>query len=533
MVTFAYLTTNSKYSDRYFYFDRYEKPSCFTLHPQGEQAGFSAFTPWGRGKKAEKPGWILICQSRSKGPSYQNWKMEIKGRILLVDDDKDVLFTARTLLKNDFSEIVTLDSPDKLTEIVSNENFDIILLDMNFTPGKVTGEEGLRYLKKILEIKPDSYIVLSTAYGDIDIAVESMKAGAIDFIVKPWQKDRLLATLKNVSDLRKAKIEVECLRSKQKMLNDDIEKKFPEIISISAVMNDVFNTIRKVAVTDANVLILGENGTGKELVARAIHRQSVRSGSDFVSIDMGAITSSLFESELFGHERGSFTDAKEKRIGRFEIASGGTVFLDEIGNLSRDLQAKLLSVIQKKQITRVGSNKEIPVDFRLICATNSEIFELAARKEFREDLLYRINTVTVNLPPLRERKEDIQLLAEHFLRIYQHKYNKKPSRISKEAIASLKQYSWPGNIRELQHTIERAVILSDGSTLRPSDFNQLFTKIDHHYAIPVSSIKDIEKDTIRKALNTFNGNMSKVANELGFGRSTLYRKMKKYGLHKI
>jgi len=459
--------------------------------------------------------------------------MDKKGRILLVDDDKDVLFTSKTLLKNEFAEIVTLDLPGKLPEMVRNEDFDIIVLDMNFAPGKVSGDEGLKYLKKIISIKPDSYVVMSTAYGDIDLAVESMRAGAIDFIVKPWQKERLLATLRNVSDLRNARKEVDLLRSRQKMVNDDIERNFSGIISVSRVMQDIFSTVKKVAATDASVLILGENGTGKELIARLIHRQSQRAHRDFVSIDMGSVTSSLFESELFGHERGAFTDAKDQRIGRFEIASGGTIFLDEIGNLPRDLQSKLLSVIQKKQITRVGSNREIPVDFRLICATNSPILELAARNEFREDLLYRINTVAINLPPLRERKEDIPLLAEHFLKIYQRKYNKRPSRISKETLASLKQYSWPGNIRELQHAIERAVILSDGSTLRPSDFNLLFTRSDHNYSTPVSSIKDIEKETIRKALKTFNGNISKVANELGFGRSTLYRKMKKYGLHQV
>jgi two-component system, NtrC family, response regulator HydG len=459
--------------------------------------------------------------------------MDKQDRILLVDDDNDVLFTAKTLLKSEFAEIVTLNSPALLSEIVSREDFDIIVLDMNFAPGKVNGEEGLALLKKIISIKPLSYVVMSTAYGDIDIAVESMKAGAIDFIVKPWQKERLLATLKNVSDLRKARLEVDLLRSKQRILNDDIERNFPEIITVSPAMENVLSVIRKVAATDANVLILGENGTGKELVARAIHRQSHRSGKDFAAIDMGAISSSLFESELFGHERGAFTDAKDQRIGRFEVASGGTVFLDEIGNLSRDLQAKLLSVIQNKQITRVGSNKKISVDFRLICATNSPIYDLVNSSEFREDLLYRINTVSINLPALKERREDIPLLAEHFLKIYQTKYNRKPGHLRKETIAALKQYSWPGNIRELQHSIERAVILADGSTLRPSDFNLLYSRNNHGFPAEVPSIKEMEKETISKALMSFDGNLSRVAAELGFGRSTLYRKMKKYGLHQI
>jgi len=457
--------------------------------------------------------------------------MNKNNRILLVDDDKDVLFTARTLLKNEFAEIIILDSPDKLPELLKNEDFDIVLLDMNFAPGKVSGEEGLKWLRKILSLKPDLYVVMSTAYGDIDLAVESMKAGAIDFIVKPWQKERLLATLKNVSDLMNARREVDILQSKQKMLRGDIERNFPEIVSVSKVMQDIFVTIKKVAATDASILILGENGTGKELVAREIHRLSHRSERDFISIDMGAITSTLFESELFGHERGSFTDAKEKRIGRFEIASGGTVFLDEIGNLTRDLQSKLLSVIQKKQITRVGSNKEIPVDFRLICATNSPIFDLVSRNEFREDLLYRINTVTISLPPLRERKEDIHLLAEHFLKIYQKKYNRQQGHISKETLACLKQYSWPGNIRELQHSIERAVILSDGSILSPSDLNLLVTGNENNPSSSVSLIKDIEREAIIKAIRSSGGNLTKVAGELGLGRSTLYRKLKKYGLY--
>jgi two-component system response regulator HydG len=458
-------------------------------------------------------------------------EMDRNCRILLVDDDKDVLFTARTLLKNEFSEIITLDSPEKLPDLLKNEDIDIVLLDMNFAPGKVSGDEGLKWLKRIISLKPDLYVVMSTAYGDIDLAVESMKAGAIDFIVKPWQKERLLATLKNVSDLLNARREVDLLQSKQRMLRSDSERNYPELVSVSKVMQDIFVTIKKVAATDASILILGDNGTGKELVAREIHRLSHRAERDFVSIDMGAVTSSLFESELFGHERGAFTDAKDKRIGRIEIASGGTVFLDEIGNLPRDLQSKLLSVIQKKQITRVGSNKEIPVDFRLICATNSPIFDLASRNEFREDLLYRINTVTISLPPLRERKADIHLLAEYFLKIYQKKYNRKAGHISKETLACLKQYSWPGNIRELQHTIERAVILSDGSTLMPSDLNLLITGNENSSASSVSLIKDIEREAIIRAIRTSGGNLTKVASELGLGRSTLYRKMKKYGFH--
>jgi len=459
--------------------------------------------------------------------------MENTERILIIDDDRDVLFTARTLLKNEFAEIVTLDSPERLPELLTGNDFDIILLDMNFAPGRVSGEEGLSWLKRILICRPDSYVIMSTAFGDIDIAVESMKAGAIDFIVKPWQKERLLTTLKNVSELRKARKEIELLNSKQRVLKSDIERNFSEIVTVSPIMLEIFRTIRKVAATNASVLILGENGTGKELIAREIHRNSDRRERDFVSIDLGAITPSLFEAELFGHEKGAFTDARDQRIGRFEIASGGTVFLDEIGNLPKNMQSKLLSVIQKRQITRVGSNKDIPVDFRLICATNSPIFDLVATGDFREDLLYRINTVTINLPPLRERKEDIPVLAEHFLKLYLQKYNRKSGRMSKETIASLRQYPWPGNIRELQHAIERAVILFEGSTLRPSDFNLLMTRNTSLFSPPVTSIKEVEKERIIEAIRTLNGNLTKVASELGIGRSTLYRKMKRYGLHQI
>jgi two-component system, NtrC family, response regulator HydG len=457
--------------------------------------------------------------------------MKKSGKILLIDDDKDVLFTARTLLKNEYAKVVTLDNPQGLADLVQNEDFDIIVLDMNFTPGKVSGEEGLDLLKKIFTIKPDSYVVMSTAYGDIDLAVESMKAGAIDFIIKPWQKDRLLTTLRNVSELRCARKEVDILQLKQKILNRDLDRDFTDIVTVSPVMENIFSTIRKVAATDASVMILGENGTGKELIAREIHRKSHRADHDFVSIDMGALTYTLFESELFGHEKGAFTDAKDQRIGRFEMAAGGTIFLDEIGNISRDLQSKLLSVLQNREITRVGSNKSIPVDFRLICATNSPIFELTIKNEFREDLLYRINTVVISLPPLRERTEDIPLLADHFLKMYLKKYNRKTVALNKEAQTSLRNYKWPGNIRELQHAIERAVVLSDGSSIKPEDFSLQLS--NSPTAASSASIKELEKDAIARSILNCDGNLSKVAAELGLGRSTLYRKMKKYGLDQI
>lgn len=454
------------------------------------------------------------------------------GKILIIDDDVDVLHTAKMVLKRHFATIQTESDPKKLYELLATDTFDVILLDMNFAFGQTSGREGLFWLKEILQLDPQAHIILNTAYGDIELAVTAMKEGAIDFLVKPWEKEKLVSSVSTIYQLSQSKKEVQHLRVKQKVLNKDLDSQFPEIITAAPPMRKVLNTLSKVAGTDANVLILGENGTGKEVVARAIYRHSTRASADFIKVDLGALSENLFESELFGHVKGAFTDAKEERIGRFEMASGGSLFLDEIGNLSPALQTKLLSALQNRQITRVGANKVIPIDIRLICATNQPIYEMAVENRFRQDLLYRINTVEIHLPPLRERKEDIALLASHFLQIYAAKYRKTGLSISPEAINNLQAYSWPGNIRELQHAIERAVIMCDTDQINAGDFllNPTYVARKGQSKPENFNLEEIEKEAIRKAIKKHSGNLSQAAVELGFGRSTLYRKMTKYGL---
>jgi DNA-binding NtrC family response regulator len=370
---------------------------------------------------------------------------------------------------------------------------------------------------------------MMTAYGDIDLAVRAMQEGASDFIVKPWDNQKLLATIINVYRLHQSSEQIRSLRQKEEQLRHDIDQEFAEIIGQSPAMTSLLETVEKVGKTDANVLILGENGTGKELIARALHRSSARSKEIFISVDLGAIPENLFESELFGHVKGAFTDAHEDRSGRFEVANGGTLFLDEIGNLSLPLQAKLLSAIQNRVINRVGSSRETPIDIRLISATNMPLYRMVREKSFREDLLYRINTVEINIPPLRDRKEDIPLLAAHFLKVYSRKYKKHRPELDMESIQKLSDYSWPGNIRELQHVIERAMILSDEDILRPSDFLITKTSIETP-DISGFKMEAIEKETIRKALEKYRFNITRAAGELGMARTTLYRKMTKYGL---
>ncbi|MDO1447194.1 sigma-54 dependent transcriptional regulator [Rhodocytophaga aerolata] len=455
---------------------------------------------------------------------------QLTGKILIIDDDIDVLHTARLILKKQFSIVRTESDPGNIYELLQKETFDVIILDMNFTYGQTGGQEGLHWLNEILKIDPTAHVMMNTAYGDIGLAVTAMRQGAIDFLVKPWEKEKLLSSVLTVYQLSQSKKEVKQLKHKQRLLSEDAASQFPEMIAVSASMQKVFATIEKVAATDANVLILGENGTGKELVARAIYRQSPRDDADFIKVDVGAISETLFESELFGHAKGAFTDAKEERAGRFEIASGGTLFLDEIGNLPLPLQAKLLTALQNRQITRVGSNKLIKIDIRLICATNQSVYAMVADGTFRQDLLYRINTVEIKLPPLRERTEDIPVLATHFLNLYAQKYRKPGMRISKETIKQLQHYSWPGNIRELQHAIERAVIMSDSYELTLDEF--LLTapskKLDEKNL--TYNLEEIEKTAIQQAIKKHQGNLSLAAKELGFGRSTLYRRMEKYGL---
>lgn len=450
------------------------------------------------------------------------------GNILIIDDDKDVLTTCRMVLKQVFSKIDTLSDPSFIPNILNDYDYDVIILDMNFKPGVTDGTEGLFWLKKILSINSNACVLMNTAYGDIKLAVEAMKIGAVDFIVKPWEREVFIASVQSVFNLSKSKKQIHKLENTQKVLCNDINKEFSQLISKSKSMKPIFSIIEKVSKTDANVIILGENGTGKELIAREIHRKSTRADKPFINVDLGSLTETLFESELFGHTKGAFTDAGEDKAGRFEIASEGTLFLDEIGNLPLNLQSKLLSAIQNRTITRVGSNKNIDINIRLICATNRDLYSMVENGEFRQDLLYRVNTVEINLPPLRSRYDDIPVLVNHFLQKFSNKYNKRGLKVLPECYLALKEYLWPGNIRELQHLVERAVIMSEGKYITENDF--ALKKSSMNYTSGSLNIDELEKQAIINALNKCNRNLSKAAEELGMGRSTLYRKMGKYGI---
>jgi two-component system, NtrC family, response regulator HydG len=454
------------------------------------------------------------------------------GKILIIDDNEDLLFAAKMLLKKHAKEVTIEKDPRRIPFLINNNSFDVILLDMNFTEDTTSGKEGFHWLNQIKEIDPKAVVILITAFGDVEMAVQALKEGATDFILKPWQNEKLLATLTSASRLKESYDEVEKLSKKQKQLQSDAKKSYSDIIGSSASMKNIFSIIDKVAKTDANILILGENGTGKELIARAIHDRSLRKDEIFVGVDMGAITETLFESELFGHKRGAFTDAKDDRAGRFEIADKGTLFLDEIGNLSMPLQSKLLTVLQKREVTRIGTNKAIPVDIRLICATNMNVHQMVMENTFRQDLLYRINTVEIFLPPLRERQDDIPLLADHFLRSYSNKYRKSFKGFSASAMQLLQRYNWPGNIRELQHAIERAIIMADGDELDSRDFFFLSAKpMNEKITTPATfNLDEVEKTTIQRVIDKNGGNISKAAKELGLTRASLYRRLEKYGL---
>ncbi len=454
------------------------------------------------------------------------------GKILIIDDNEDLLFAAKMLLKKHAKEVMIEKDPRRIPFLINNNNYDVILLDMNFREDTTSGKEGFYWLQQIKEIDPKAVVILITAFGDVEMAVQALKEGATDFILKPWQNEKLLATLSAAVKLKESYNEVDKLQKKQKQLQTDMKKPYTDIIGNSASMKNIFSIIDKVAQTDANILILGENGTGKELIARAIHERSLRKEEIFVGVDMGAITETLFESELFGHKRGAFTDAKEDRSGRFEVADKGTLFLDEIGNLSMPLQSKLLTVLQKREVTRIGTNKSVPVDIRLICATNMPVHEMVMDNSFRQDLLYRINTVEIFLPPLRERHDDIPQLANHFLKIYSQKYRKNFTGFKPNAMELLQRYPWPGNIRELQHAIERAIIMAEGDELDSRDFFFLSSKPASEKA-PVNAtlnLDDMEKSTIQRAIDKNGGNISKAAKELGLTRASLYRRLEKYGL---
>jgi len=452
------------------------------------------------------------------------------ARILIVDDDRDILETARMFLKQECKEVRLEQDPKCIIDHMQKADFDVILLDMNFKAGVNDGEEGFYWLNEILTYDPAAVVILITAYGEVDIAVKAMKHGATDFVLKPWKNQKLLATISSAVQLRQSKKEIDKLKSTQETLRDDIDLPYADFVGDSPAIRRVNELIDRVAGTDADVLILGENGTGKELVARALHRRSHRRNEVFINVDLGALTETLFESELFGHVKGAFTDAKADKPGRFELASKGTIFLDEIGNLPMPLQAKLLTVLQNKKVQRVGSGKEIQLDFRLICATNNDLHEMVAEKKFRQDLLYRINTVEIRMPPLRERTEDIPVLSEHFLTVYGKKYKRLGMKIDKALMQKMLKYSWPGNIRELQHTIERAVILNDEKVIRSSELVLGTTVSRKRNDDHPKTLEEMERLFIIQSLDENDGNVSQTAEALGMTRTALYRRMRKHGI---
>jgi len=451
----------------------------------------------------------------------------MKGEILIIDDNKSVLTALEMLLQSEFEDVITLKNPNSLINALHKYSIDVILLDMNFKAGINTGNEGLYWLRQILGYDPLISVVMITAYGDIALAVKAVKAGAFDFVLKPWENNKLISTLKAALKLRQSRMETDTLRKTNNSLKQEINPAVQRIIGQSDVLRKVMEMVKKVSATDANVFITGENGTGKELIAQEIHRYSKRNQELMVSVDMGAVSETLFESELFGHKKGSFTGAHEDRIGKFELANRGTLFLDEIGNLPLSLQAKVLSALQNRTITRLGSNTPVPVDIRLISATNRDLNTMVSDGLFRQDLLYRINTITIELPPLRERGNDILLLAEFYLNKYMRKYEKPVLKICSAAKQKLLKYHWPGNVRELQHAVERAVILSENKILDKDSFT-VNDEIQDMVTPPFQTIEEMERDMIRVYIKKEKGNMSVVAKKLGITRQTLYNKLKKY-----
>lgn len=454
-----------------------------------------------------------------------------EASLLIVDDNPGVLSAGKLFLKRHFAEVDTTREPAEIPTFLKEKRYAVILLDMNFgRSAKNTGQEGFDWLARILEIDPGAIVVLITAYGDVELAVRAIKNGATDFVLKPWDNEKLLATLHSALRLKNSQDENNQLKSKQLGRNLADQRDLPEMIFQSRAMQQVWDTVQRVAETDANVLLLGENGTGKDLVAQAIHSQSSRARENFVKVDMGAITESLFESELFGHVKGAFTDARDDRPGRFEAADGGTIFLDEIGNLTLGLQAKLLTVLQNRTVTRVGSNRARPVNVRVVAATNQNLFDAVKNRTFRQDLLYRINTIEIHLPPLRERTDDIEPLAHHFLKDFSKKYKRNVTGLSAALMKELHRYPWPGNIRELQHAVERAVIMSKGEKLQPEDFFFREAEQGRDLDLPTMNLDDMEKQLIMKALQKYHGNITEAAAELGLTRASLYRRLEKYNL---
>ena len=455
--------------------------------------------------------------------------METKGKILIVDDNEDVLFALNLLLEPYVEKVKVTTQPSRIEHFMQTYEPDVILLDMNFSRDAISGQEGFDCLEQILSIDPEAVVLFMTAYADTEKAVRAIKAGATDFIPKPWEKEKLLATLSSAIKLRQSRREVKQLQARVEALSGQ-DKEVPLMIGQSKAMQEVFMTIRQLSDTDANILILGENGTGKDLVARSLRFFSPRQQGPFITIDLGSVPESLFESELFGYEKGAFTDARKSKAGRMEVASGGTLFLDEIGNLSMAMQSKLLTAIEKKRISRLGSTKNIPIDVRFVCATNANIRQMIEEGNFRQDLLYRINTVEIHIPPLRERGEDVLLLADHFLKKYAHKYKKEIQGLTRETKQKLMRYPWPGNVRELQHAMERAVILSQSAWLRPNDFMLTPQSEKKNELDEVLNLEELELRAIKKALKRCAGNVSEAAELLGITRYALYRKMSKNNL---
>jgi DNA-binding NtrC family response regulator len=451
----------------------------------------------------------------------------INGTLLIVDDNKTILNSLTQVMKSEFDKVISITDPNRIIELLKKNDVDIVMLDMNFKSGIHNGNEGLFWMREIFGYDPDICVVIVTATGDIELAVKAIKEGAVDFILKPWDESKLLATVNVAWQLRVSRREASALKKDNQLLKKEINMGGEKIVTgASPTMINVMNIVRKVAGTDVNVLITGENGTGKELVAREIHNLSKRAGELMVTVDMGSITESLFESELFGHVKGAFTDARDDRKGKFEAAHKGTLFLDEIGNLSLQSQAKLLSVLQNRYVVRVGSNKPIPVDIRLVCATNCDLMQMVNDGRFREDLLYRINTILIEVPPLRDRVDDIPILANYFLRVHSERYGKSGMKLPTHTLEKLANYEWPGNVRELQHTVEKAVIMSESQVLKPSDF--VFNTSSGNLIHKEMTLDEMEKKLISDTIRRYGNNISIVAVKLGITRQTLYNKMKKY-----
>ncbi len=448
--------------------------------------------------------------------------MKQRATILVIDDDRDVLTAARMLLKQHFELVLTTDDPAAIPDVMAAERVDVFLLDMNFAIGHNTGEEGLHWLRQILTQDADAVVVLMTAFGDLNTAVRAMREGASDFVLKPWQNDKLVATLGVAASLRRSRSTVAAL---------SIPPPATDLIAESAAMQDVLRMVERVAPTDANVLVRGENGTGKEVIAQALHRLSTRAGKPLVAVDLGAVAESLFESELFGHRKGSFTDASSDRAGRFQAADGGTLFLDEVGNLPPASQTKLLRVLESREVTPLGSDRPVPIDVRLTAATNRPLEDMVGRGEFREDLLYRLNTIELRLPPLRERRDDILPLARHFAGIHARKYQRNDITLADDAQAALTAHDWPGNVRELSHAVERAVILSDGGTIGADDLELRRGASTKSAGAPASlNLEDNERRLVQQAIEEARGNVSHAAQALGITRAALYRRIEKFGL---